>query len=74
MEDAMTMSLRFLAPALVLWCGMTGYVAADRDAVTHLDVYKSPTCGCCIKWMNHLAENGITSTGHHPDDFGDLKF
>jgi len=22
-------------------------------------VYKSPTCGCCTKWIDHLEENGI---------------
>ena len=69
----MTMSLRSLAVALVLWCGMTGFAAAERDAASHLDVYKSPTCGCCTKWMDHLAENGFTSTGRHPDELGDLK-
>jgi hypothetical protein len=73
MEDAMTMSLRSLAVALVLWCGMTSFAAAERDAAAHLDVYKSPTCGCCTKWMDHLAENGFTSTGRHPDELGDLK-
>jgi len=69
----MTMPLRSLAQALVLWCGMADFAAAERDANAHLDVYKSPTCGCCTKWMDHLAENGFTSTGHHPDELGDLK-
>ena len=22
-------------------------------------VYKSPTCGCCTKWVSHLEENGF---------------
>ena len=22
-------------------------------------VYKSPTCGCCNKWVSHLQENGF---------------
>ncbi|MBQ0796215.1 hypothetical protein [Zhongshania sp.] len=22
-------------------------------------VYKSPTCGCCTKWVDHLRENGF---------------
>ena len=22
-------------------------------------VYKSPTCGCCTKWVSHLQENGF---------------
>jgi hypothetical protein len=73
MEDAMTILLRSLAPALVLWCGVAGFAVAEPDAAAHLEVYKSPTCGCCTKWMAHLAENGFTSTGHHPDDLSDLK-
>jgi hypothetical protein len=23
-------------------------------------VYKSPTCGCCKKWVDHMRENGFT--------------
>ena len=69
----MTMWLRSLVPALALWCAITGFAAAEQVAAIHLDVYKSPTCGCCTKWMDHLAENGFTSTGHHPEALSDLK-
>lgn len=24
-----------------------------------ISVYKSPTCGCCNKWVSHLQENGF---------------
>lgn len=30
---------------------------ADEANIT---VYKSPTCGCCIKWVDHLKDNGFT--------------
>ena len=31
-------------------------------------VYKSPTCGCCTKWVDHLRENGfIVETVDVPD-------
>lgn len=58
--------LGVLAGPLVL--AQTGATAA-----LHLDVYKSPTCGCCTLWMDHLAESGIRSTPHHPDDLAGLK-
>jgi len=29
---------------------------ASDDVIT---VYKSPTCGCCSKWISHLEENGF---------------
>ena len=37
------------------WWGQTS-VAAELPAVT---VYKSPTCGCCTKWVDHLQQNGF---------------
>jgi len=30
--------------------------AAENPKAT---VYKTPTCGCCSKWIKHLEENGI---------------
>ncbi len=31
---------------------------ADADAI-EITVYKSPTCGCCNKWISHLSDNGF---------------
>jgi hypothetical protein len=28
-------------------------------------VYKSPTCGCCKKWVSHLEKNGYTVEVHN---------
>lgn len=28
-------------------------------AVPVIEVYKSPTCGCCGKWVEHLRQNGF---------------
>ena len=25
-----------------------------------VEVFKSPTCGCCSKWVEHLRANGFT--------------
>ena len=33
-----------------------GTVQAAEQKVT---VYKTPTCGCCKKWVSHLEENGF---------------
>jgi hypothetical protein len=32
---------------------------AQRPAAT-MEVYKSPTCGCCSKWVEHVRAGGIT--------------
>src|SRR6266498_3546861 len=39
-----------------------GVMAAGRATVagTPVEVYKSPTCGCCGKWVEHLRGNGFT--------------
>ena len=59
---------------LILWLGLASTASADRQAAAiHLDVHKSPTCGCCTLWMDHMAEHGFETTGHHPDSLGLLK-
>ena len=46
--------------ALMLACIGAG-AAWGQTAVpsTPVTVYKSPTCGCCGKWVEHLGENGF---------------
>ena len=29
-----------------------------------VEVYKSPTCGCCTDWIKHLQQNGFTVKAH----------
>ena len=33
-----------------------------------LVVYKSPTCGCCKKWVSHMRENGFSVEVHEQYD------
>jgi len=48
--------------------------AAERVAATiPLRVYKSPTCGCCGDWMQHLEASGFAATAQHPEDLEALK-
>ncbi|MGO4302557.1 DUF411 domain-containing protein [Cupriavidus sp. RAF12] len=35
-----------------------------------IDVYKSPTCGCCEDWVKHLRTNGFAVTTHDVEDTG----
>ena len=35
-----------------------------------LAVYKTPTCGCCAKWVEHMKQNGFTV---HVTDLTDLS-
>jgi hypothetical protein len=36
-------------------------------------VYKSPTCGCCVKWIDHLADYGFTANVSHSADLNAVK-
>lgn len=47
-------------------------VSADT-ANASLTVLKSPTCGCCVKWMDHLHDYGFTTVVEEPQDLADRK-
>ncbi|MEX2335358.1 MAG: DUF411 domain-containing protein [Pseudohongiella sp.] len=52
-------------------CGPQSNQSASADAapgVTVLDVYKSPTCGCCGAWIEHAEERGFEAVVHDLDN------
>lgn len=38
-----------------------------------LVVYKSPTCGCCEDWMDHMSNSGFEVTHDHPENMQAVK-
>ena len=48
-----------LAGGSTLLAGVRALEAADVAGAKPIDVtvYKSPTCGCCAKWVDHLKAN-----------------
>ena len=40
------------------------FIAPTASATATVDVYKSPTCGCCDKWVDHMRDNGFTVNTH----------
>lgn len=38
-----------------------------------LEVYKSPSCGCCEKWLSHLNSHGFTSAVYDQDNLSLIK-
>jgi hypothetical protein len=42
-------------------------------AKPHLSVYKSPTCGCCAKWVEYMEANGFTATVTNMADVTPVK-
>ncbi|MCF6299572.1 MAG: DUF411 domain-containing protein [Proteobacteria bacterium] len=47
--------------------------ASEEAPDVALQVYKSPTCGCCKKWMTHLDNNGFKTVGHDRQNLNILK-
>ena len=47
-------------------------VHADQKDI-HLDVYKTPTCGCCVDWIKHVEEHNFQTTVYHPENINALK-
>ena len=58
--------LRLLVPLLL------ALVAAPALAA-EVTVYKSPTCDCCNKWVEHLQANGFTVKAHNVADIMPYK-
>ncbi len=46
--------------ALGLMATMASAPLAWADDDLAIKVYKSPTCGCCGDWVDHLEDNGFT--------------
>jgi hypothetical protein len=42
----------------------------DLESIT---VYKSPTCGCCSKWVRHLQDNGFEVEAINRKDMNSVK-
>ena len=61
-----------LALALAATAGVaaTAQTPAPPPAIV---VYKSPSCGCCKAWMEHLTENGFKVTGKDLDNVQPIK-
>lgn len=44
-----------------------------RKALLPVDVHRSPSCGCCMKWVEHLREAGFQVRVHEHDDMQAIK-
>ena len=60
----------FVAGVLLL-AGSVGMKAQGQQ--TTVEVYKSPTCGCCSKWVDHLRSHGFTVRATNTDNIDELK-
>ncbi len=59
------------AASLAVVAGTTG--APTRADAADVTVYKSPTCGCCGAWVDHLRESGFSVVVKEQDDLAPVK-
>ena len=45
-----------------------GLMAGTALAGAQVDVYKSPYCGCCGKWVEHMRAQGFDVKTHEVED------
>jgi hypothetical protein len=61
-----------LVVAAVLSLGAAS-MPARSDEVSVVTVYKSPSCGCCQKWVDYLQANGFQVKTIDLDDLTEIK-
>lgn len=55
------MKKAFGAAVLAVALTTVAIVSAQREPAPTMEVYKSPTCGCCTKWVEHVRQAGFTA-------------
>ena len=56
-----------------LLIGSLAQASWAAPATPVIDVYKSPTCGCCNKWIDHLRANGLDVRSYDTDNVAQHK-
>ena len=68
------MKLRVIALVVAAAAALSPAAGAQSKAPAPkpvmMAVYKTPTCGCCAKWVEHMKQNGFTV---HVTDMNDLS-
>ncbi|MDE0884800.1 MAG: DUF411 domain-containing protein [Myxococcota bacterium] len=62
--------LVFVATPLIVSMSWADSDAAPKSSAM---VYKTPTCGCCSKWIEHLEENGFEVASKEVPDVTPVK-
>lgn len=68
-----TLSTALLFVSGLAWVAPAGLSQSPPARLDVVQVYKSPTCQCCAKWVEHLRQHGLTVTTTDVDDLGAVK-
>ena len=71
MRDTRRLTVRLLARAAIVLALLAPVACAE--SLAEVTVYKTPTCGCCVKWIDHLEANGFEVVSHDLPDLRDTK-
>lgn len=63
----MTSLPRLPVRSLLLLLLIAGGTAWAQSA-TQIEVFKSPYCGCCEKWVEHMEKSGFKVSAHNVND------
>jgi hypothetical protein len=69
----MTLTFRNVAVGALAVAATVTVLAAQQPAPTPVSVFKSPTCGCCAKWNDHLTAAGFAVTSKDETDMNAVK-
>ena len=58
---------------LMFIAGAVATIVGQQQERPTVEVYKSATCGCCSKWVEHLQANGFTVHTTNREDLADFK-
>jgi hypothetical protein len=59
--------------AVVVLAGLAGWLWIPTAKALDITVYKSPYCGCCTQWEDHLRENGFNVKSEPVSDLVPIK-
>lgn len=62
-----------LSLVFVFLSACSGSDPTDSDKGIALEVFKSPTCGCCGKWVSHLEKAGFNPTVRNQSSLDNIK-
>ncbi len=62
----------FCAAMIALAVGGSAAIAAEPELPV-VEVWKTPTCGCCTVWVRHLEQAGLKVNVTHMDDLAPIR-
>ena len=63
----------FWGGSLAAVVGVLGLLVAQQSVAADVVVYKSPTCGCCGKWVTHMEDAGFSVEVENRRDLAPIK-